>query len=316
MPASGPVGELTVVVPGDGGVEAVTIPTALLPVRSALPVLTRARAVAHAHRATVFWATAALLALRFAARGLLLPGPSAADHDAWRAGPLRAEDVDRIRELTAAMPPEAHAVPVNATVPVTTAVPRTAPVLTTDGGPLRLPDPERLLRGFLDAVADALPRSPAAALAAGGPVFAVPEPRHVPGLRAWAADAAAGHDAGVRLSLRVEVPGLASAGPDEARLTFRAVPQVHSLDDPGLVADAPAVWAGAEGFGPRARLDALLSLRRAARVWPPRGAARDARRDARRDAGRRRRAATSGRYAPCPDRSRRAPSRPVSRSLR
>ena len=49
----------------------------LLPVRAALPVLTRARAVAHAHRAAAFWGAAAVLALQFAARGLLLPGLSA-----------------------------------------------------------------------------------------------------------------------------------------------------------------------------------------------------------------------------------------------
>lgn len=257
VPASGSAAELTVVVPDGGGVDAVDVPAVLLPVSSALPVLTRARTLAQAHRATAFWATAALLGLRFAARGLLLPGLSVTDHDAWRTGPLRAEDVDRVRELAAAMPPEAHAVPVAGTAS------------TAGGAAFRLPDPELLLRGFLDAIADALPRSPAAALAAGGPVFAAPEPQHVPGQRAWAADVAAGHDAGVRLSLRVEVLGLESAVVDDAPLSFRVVPQVHSVDDPALVADAAAVWAGAEGFGPRARLDVLLPLRRAARAWPP-----------------------------------------------
>ncbi len=139
--------------------------------------------------------------------------------------------------------------------------------------PPRLPDPERLLRAFLDAVADALPRSPAASLAAGGAAYAVREPQHVPEQREWAAEVAAGHDAGVRISLRVEVPGLASAGPEETTLRFRAVLQVHSVSEPGLVADAAEVWAsaGAPGraFGPRARMDALLALRRAARAWPP-----------------------------------------------
>lgn len=250
--ASGEVADLTVVVPGEEGVEAVTVPAVLLPVRAALPVLTRARAAAHGHRAAVFWGTAAVHALQLAARGLLLPGLSEGDHDAWRAGPLRAEDVERIRALAAAMPPEAHAVPLD------------------DAEPLRLPDPERLLRAFLDAVADALPRSAAAPLVTGGPVYAAPEPQHVPEHRAWAADVAAGHDAGVRLSLRIEVPGLATAAPDDTDLSFRAVLQVHSVSEPGLVADAAAVWARPDGgFGPRARMDALLALRRAARAWPP-----------------------------------------------
>ncbi|WP_333743670.1 DEAD/DEAH box helicase [Streptomyces ardesiacus] len=249
---SGTPGDLTVVLPDGDGVEAVTVPAVLIPVRAALPVLTRARADADGHRASVFWGAVALEALHLVARGLLLPGLSAADHDVWRAGPLDAEGTERIRHLAAAMPPEAHAVPVN------------------DGDPLRLPDPERLVRSFLDAVADTLPRSPAAGLLTAGPAYASAEPRRSPELRDWALDVAAGHDTGVRLSLRVEVRGLpASASPD-ARPTFRVVPQVHSVSDPALVADTAQVWAGTVGdaFGTRARMDALLSLRRAARAWP------------------------------------------------
>ncbi|MFE9938709.1 DEAD/DEAH box helicase [Streptomyces hirsutus] len=291
--------ELTVVVPDGEGVQAVGVPAVLLPVRAALPVLTRARAGGDGHPAAVFWGAAAVHALRLVARGLLLPGLSPAGHDAWRAGPLDAEDVEAVRRLAAAMPPEAHAQPL-------------------DGpGPLRLPDPERLLRAFLDAVADTLPRSPAAPLVTGSPAFAVSEPQHLPALREWAADVAAGHDAGVRLSLRIEVRGLTDApetwaapetreapgasdhaGPttrpiddgtddgntdDGTDVTFRAVLQVHGVSDPALVADATDVWAAAAegqdgpggaagpdgGFGPRARMDTLLALRRAARAWAP-----------------------------------------------
>jgi superfamily II DNA or RNA helicase len=92
----------------------------------------------------------------------------------------------------------------------------------------------------------------------------------VPGLRAWTADVAAGHDMGVRLSLRVEVRGLTAAVSPDTRPAFRAVLQVHSVSDPALVADASEVWAGAVGdaFGTGARMDALLALRRAARAWP------------------------------------------------
>jgi superfamily II DNA or RNA helicase len=248
---SGSVEDLDVVLPGDDGVELVRVPAVLLPVRAALPALARARTAPQAPRAGVFWGTAAVLALQLVARGLLLPGLSVDDHDAWRAGPLRPEDVERVRALAAAMPPEAHAVPLSGVEP------------------LRLPDPERLLRAFLDAVADALPRSPAATLVTGGPAYAAQEPQRAPALRAWAADVAAGHDAGVRLSLRLEVPGLAEATRDDAALSFRAVLQVHSVSDPTLVADAAEVWAGSTGFGPRARMDALLALRRAARAWTP-----------------------------------------------
>ncbi|MFD4651004.1 SNF2-related protein [Streptomyces sp. NPDC058441] len=250
--------ELSLAVPGDTGAERESVPAVLLPVRAALPVLTRARATAQAHPTAVFWGAATVLALQFAARGLLLPGLTPTDHDAWRAGPLRAEDLERVGELAAAMPPEAHATPL-------------------DGpGPLRLPAPEALLRAFLDAVADTLPRSPAASLAAGARPFAAPEPQQVPEHRAWAADVAAGHDAGVRISLRVEVPGLDRAVPgteDEEHVAFRAVLQMHSVSDPALVADAAEVWAAsgasAKAFGPRARMDALLALGRAARAWAP-----------------------------------------------
>ncbi|MEV7993606.1 DEAD/DEAH box helicase [Streptomyces sp. NPDC086077] len=248
----GTVEELAVVLPGGAGVELAGVPAVLLPVRAALPVLTHARAARTGHRAAEFWGAAAVLGLQFMTRGLLLPGLSPGDHDAWRAGPLRVEDVESVRRLAAAMPPEAHAVPL-------------------DGSePLRLPDPERLLRTFLDAVADTLPRSPAASLVTGGPAYAATEPQHLPGQRAWAADVAAGHDVGVRISLRIEVPGLAAE--DGTAPDFRAVLQVHSVSDPSLVADAAEVWAGTDAtgraFGPRARLDALLALRRAARAWP------------------------------------------------
>ncbi|WP_282084301.1 DEAD/DEAH box helicase [Streptomyces tendae] len=249
---SGTPGSLTVVLPEGDGVEAVSVPAVLLPVRAALPVLTRARARADGQRASVFWGAVVVEALHLVARGLLLPGLSAAEHDAWRAGPLDAHESERVRHLAAAMPPEAHAVPVDAT------------------GPPRLPDPEVLVRSFLDAVADTLPRSPAAELVAAGPAYASWQPRLAPELRAWALDVAAGDDTGVRLSLRVEVRGLSAQTPPDARPTFRAVPQVHSVSDPTLVADTAEVWAGTVGaaFGTRARTDALLALRRAARAWP------------------------------------------------
>ncbi|MFH8974510.1 DEAD/DEAH box helicase [Streptomyces sp. NPDC017890] len=247
--SSGSVEDLTVVLPDDDGVGPVRVPAVLLPLRAALPVLTRARADANGHRATVFWGAVAVEALHLVARGLLLPGLSAADHDAWRTGPLGAQETERVRHLAAAMPPEAHAVPVD------------------DVEPLRLPDPERLVRAFLDALADTLPRSPAAELVTAGPAYAAQETRRTPELSEWAADIAAGHDTGVRLSLRVEVRGLSAVASQDTGPAFRAVLQVHSVSDPALVADTAEVWAGG-AFGTRARMDVLLSLRRAARAWP------------------------------------------------
>ncbi|WP_052852727.1 DEAD/DEAH box helicase [Streptomyces avicenniae] len=244
--------DLTVVLPtaaGDEAVAPVTVPALVLPLADAVPVLTRARS-AQTGTAAAYWGAAAVLALQIAARGRLLPGLSPSDHDAWRLGPLTAGDAERLRALADAMPPHAHAVPLD----------------TPPGdGPL-LPRPEPLLRAFLDAVADTLPRSPAASMAAGGTAFASAPAHHVPARRGWAVELAAGHDTGVRLSLRVEAVLGAGAEPP----AFRGVVQLHSLSDPLAVADAADVWAGtADAFGPRARTDALLALRRAAAAWEP-----------------------------------------------
>ncbi|MGX2992872.1 SNF2-related protein [Streptomyces sp. JNUCC 64] len=246
--------ELAVVVPDEDGVAVIEVSALLLPVHTALPLLTRVRAVDSADPTAVFWGGAAVLALHFAARGLLLPGLTPDDHDAWRFGPLGASDADRVREWAAAMPPEAHALPLG----------------TGDG--IRVPDPEAHLWAFLNAVADALPRSPAAVPATGAAPFAAPDRKRVPELREWAFDVAAAHDAGVRISLRVEVPGLLPDDPGTAAVSFRAVLQAHSADDPALVVDAADVWSasdGPTGLGPRARMDVLLALRRATRAWAP-----------------------------------------------
>ncbi|MFE8938296.1 DEAD/DEAH box helicase [Streptomyces sp. NPDC007872] len=253
------VAELTVV---DGDtLRPVTVPARTLSVRDALPLLVRARSSDTASPAVAFWGAAALLALGLVARGLLLPGLTPGDHDAWRAGPLGPEELERLRTLAASMPPAAHAVP----LPSDASAPRDEPP------PLLLPEPEALLRAFADAVADILPRTPAAALAAGGPAFAAEEPQAVPEQRAWAAGVAAVHDAGVRLSLRLELPGFTAESREAPG--FRAVLRLHGVADPTLVADAAEVWSGSgpvgAAFGPRARMDALLALRRAARAWPP-----------------------------------------------
>ncbi|QHY94935.1 ATP-dependent helicase HepA [Streptomyces sp. S4.7] len=266
--------DLTVVAPADrveadradpaagAGVRTRVVRAVLMPVAEAVPLLVGARSDASAHPSAACWGAAALHALHLSARGRLLPGLTASDHDAWRAGPLDADDIAQLRAIAAAMPYEAHAVPL------------------PDVLPLRLPEPEALVRAFLDAVADALPRTPAAAFAAGAP-FAAHAAQHLPRARSWAAEAAAGMDAGVRVSLRLDLSAYelfdsssAPETPEESgaeRRAGAALVQIHSLADPTLVMDAAQLWAGDgdDVFGPRARIDALLALRRAARVWPP-----------------------------------------------
>ncbi|MFJ5710710.1 SNF2-related protein [Streptomyces sp. NPDC093105] len=257
-PPGAVAGEITVVDAAE--LQPVPVPAFLLSVRDALPLLARARLAGGADPAAAFWGGAALLALDLTARGLLLPGVTAAGHDGWRAGPLGPGELDRLRTLAASMPPTAHAVPLG-------------PAEEPDGPEdWLLPEPEALLRAFLDAVADTLPRTPAAELAVGGPAFAAEEPQPVAELRAWAADLAAGHDAGVRLSLRLELSGSGAGSGAPEVPSFRAVLQLHSAADPTVVVDAADAWSGAgpaaASLGPRARMDALLALRRAARAWP------------------------------------------------
>ncbi|MFI7346085.1 DEAD/DEAH box helicase [Streptomyces sp. NPDC049936] len=255
--------ELTVVRRHGTGVRRGTTPALSLPLGEALPLLVRARHDPAAHPATACWGAAALHALRLTARGRLLPGLTATGHDAWRAGPLDPDDIAHLRAVAAALPPEGHAVPLEGP------------------GPIRLPDPEALVRAFLDAVADTLPRTPAAPHASGRP-FAARAAQRLPGAHDWAAEVAAGMDAGVRISLRLDLSaydlfdgdvaaGEGGGGSGGVRGAGAAIVQVHSLADPTLVADAADLWSGEAdaAFGPRARVDAALGVRRAARVWPP-----------------------------------------------
>ena len=250
-----------------GDIRPSTVAALLLPLAEAVPLLARARHLRSAHPATRCWGAAALHALHLVSRGRMLPGLTADDHDAWRAGPRDAEDVAHLRAVAAAMPAEGYATPF------------------PDRTPLQVPDPQPLISSFLDAVADTLPRTPAAAFAMGAP-FAAREGRHLPGVREWAVEVAAGLDAGVRVSLRLDLSAYElfdtedpagqaedrdEGAPSPARHAGAAITQVHSLADPTYVVDAAALWNGSAGepFGPRARIDAVLALRRAARVWAP-----------------------------------------------
>ncbi|MFI9007719.1 DEAD/DEAH box helicase [Actinosynnema sp. NPDC053489] len=206
------------------------VPALRLPVSEAVPLLSRARRASGAHPATAFWGAAVVVALQLVARGRVRPAVTDGDFDAWLLGPLDAADHARVRALAEAMPAAARAVPL------------------PGRDPLELPEAEPLLRAFLDAVADTMPRGAAAVHAAGAPAFAATAPQRVPHLREWA-------DQGVRISLRVE-------GHDP----FGAVVQVHSLADPGRVVDAAELWASANQ---RSRADAMVALRRAARAWSP-----------------------------------------------
>ncbi|WP_244809382.1 DEAD/DEAH box helicase [Streptomyces sp. So13.3] len=277
LPVGLPAEDVEIVTAHGRGARRRTVSAVVRPLAEVLPwvLSVDVEADAPCGETAAVWRHAALYALHLAGRGLLLPGLSAGDHDAWRLGPYAEADATWVRALAEVMPPAAYAVPLES---------------AGEGSartPLQLTDPYARLREFMDAVADLLPRTPAASAAAGMRPFASRDAQHLPGLRAWAAQVADGRDAGVRVSLRLELPGGAmreyaddegdaydedayDAALEVAGASVRAVVQVHSLADPLLLADAAGVFSGESGgFGPRTRVQVEDVLRRAAAAWPP-----------------------------------------------
>ncbi|QVQ54918.1 DEAD/DEAH box helicase [Spiractinospora alimapuensis] len=258
---AGTVG-VTVAVPRDGAVTTTEVPALRVPLVRAVPALLRAdpvtdgvedavdgRADDQAHPAARFWGRALRAALGFVAEGRIRPTVTAGDLDAWRVGPLGPTHAEYLRQLVAAMPPEARAIP--SSDPVDGASEPADPVLPNAGA---------LLRAFLDAVADVLPRE-----RTDGPPFAAAQAYHVPELRDWAENLAAEDE--VQISLRVDL-GRGPGGSEQA--DFHAVLQVHSRVEAGVVAEAADVWRGtAPGMPAASREPVLVLLRRAAAVWPP-----------------------------------------------
>ncbi|TDO30192.1 SNF2 family DNA or RNA helicase [Kribbella sp. VKM Ac-2527] len=203
------------------------------------------------------WRAAAWAGVGLIARGRVVPDVSPAGYGAWRVAPLDTADRGWLKNLVAAMPAQSYAVPLEGS------------------RPLRLVDPEQLVRAFWDALADTLVRTRAASFAvrAGAELFGEVEPRELTGSTEWLSETALAEEAGARLVLRIEPP--------EDEDEFRAVLQLRSGADPSLLVDVADMWSAPAAvlaaLGERAETDLLLALRRGARVWPPLSAAlRDA----------------------------------------
>ena len=240
--------EFDLVLPAGRGTRRRRVRGRLLPLASALPVLL-APTAGGTSASVAAWSAAAAAGVGLVARGRLLPAASPHGYGAWRVGPLDAADLDWLRRIAAAMPPQGHALPV-------------------DGRrPLRLRSPEGLVRELWDAIADTLVRTPAAVHATGARAFAAAEPVAVGELVGWLAETDRGLDAGAQVQLRIELPAKEEEEP------FAGVVQVRSPADPSLVVDAGELWnapaAVLARLGERAETDLLLALRRGARAWPP-----------------------------------------------
>jgi superfamily II DNA or RNA helicase len=207
--------------------------TVALPIRAALPVLTKAHSRDDLHPSVGLLSGAALLGLRLVAAGQIEPAGS---EPSWRMGPLDGADEDRVLRLAGARVHEG----------------------------MDAEEAERVVRAMLDAVADAMPRAAPTTqqrqVARPGfegrlrqrlQRYAEPRP-DLPQL--------------VRISLRVE------ADEEELVAgAVRLVLQVHDEQNPLHLCDAALLWTGEEhehGFGDRARTHAAIALRGAAEAWP------------------------------------------------
>ncbi len=231
VPVTGPATFLVADPPREGVVEFTDERrTVSLPIRAALPVLTKARSREDLHPSVGVLSGAALLALRLVAAGKFAPAGSP---PAWRVAGLDADDEQRIA-LLARSDPEA----------------------------------QQLVRDLLDAVADAMPRSQPTQPVAPQPRERRPtfeerlqarlarhqrvDVRDLPQL--------------VTISLRVEADEeelVAGA----VRLVPQAHDEqnpLHLCDLALLWTGAPEE----HGFGERARTHATIALRAAADAWP------------------------------------------------
>ncbi|HWU21728.1 MAG TPA: SNF2-related protein [Nocardioides sp.] len=217
-----------------------------LPVRAALPALSRSRQDPGAHPSVALLAASALLATRLVGAGRIAPADGS-----WRVEGLDERDRESI-ELLARARTYDDLDPVSA---------------------------RAIVEGMVAAVADALPRAapvPRQGRAeAGRDTVAKPDEgfaRRVQERVAARASARRGLELPelVRISLRVEA--------DEEELAaggVRLVLQVHDEQDPLHVCEAALLFAPVpagglpeHGFGPRARIHAGIALRSAAEVWP------------------------------------------------
>ncbi|WP_199041672.1 DEAD/DEAH box helicase [Glycomyces salinus] len=221
--APGDAGEVTVVAYASGRRK--TVPALLCWPERAAEYLLSAEAATDSARA---WALAARKALQLIATGAIAPGLDAEGAGAWRIAGLDGADAEWLRRLADAMPPAAYAA-------------------TADR---RMADPYRLLRAYLDAVADGWTRSPAVTALVGEHALSAEEPIDAPEFAAAAARLANGRDIGWGLALVIE--------PGTPTTRMRAL--MYDRADPARLVDHAE--AGIDGGEFRRGLNALAGAAR------------------------------------------------------
>ena len=251
-----------------------TVAADLVPVAEGIGPLAALPATTEVRPSVRALSVATRLALDLVARGRLLPSAAADGTDTWRVGPLDVDDRTRLEQLADALPPPVHAVPV---------------IDDHAGGDDDIPrvvSPHAAVTAFVDAVADSFVRTSSAPAMAGFDAFAGPGTTDVVAVESWLHSVTAGTGGDTMLGLRVELPRARPPDPgDEDDDEFvdpdpvvdhdpiRCVLQVQSRLDPSLVLDASQLWSAPAAviarFGTDVETDLLLTLRRAASVWPP-----------------------------------------------
>ncbi|MGA8847573.1 MAG: DEAD/DEAH box helicase [Nocardioides sp.] len=244
--------------------------TVALPLRSALPVLAKARSRDDVHPSVGLLSGAVMLGMRLVAAGKFEP---AEDEESWRIAPLDTADAETVTLLAGSRAhDEVDAAQAEVVVrqmldAVADSMPRSAPLTarrTAPGSPRGAADqavePDRTARSggareqgsdrFADRLQARIARHRAADAAAEDLVAESERPQLV------------------RLSLRVEA--------DEEELAagaLRVVLQAHDERDPLHVCDAGRLFTeqdpgSSHGFGSRASTHASIALRAAAEAWP------------------------------------------------
>lgn len=165
-PAPGfvPHGRVRLWTAGSHGVTAEELEAGLAPVSAAIPWL--AQTPIRGSASLLAWRAAVRAGLAPVARGKVRPSVSPAGYDCWAVGPLDDDGAGLLAALAAALPAQAHAVPLPA-------------------DPSRVYGPATLVRACWDAIADTHPRTAGAEVAFGGPLFSHPTPHQAAHLVSW-----------------------------------------------------------------------------------------------------------------------------------
>ncbi|WP_455770685.1 SNF2-related protein [Streptomyces chartreusis] len=242
------------VLAGAGGImpRRATVTGLAVPVGLALPVLLTPRP--GEHPSVTGWRAGLRLAVTCVAQQRVYPALTADGQGCWRIGPISEPLRTAVTAAAARMAPEGHC-------------------LLAGHSPLRVPAPENALWPLLDAVADAMVRTPSAAPLLGpGPFTSTPARDTEPSADLWAwADAiedAADPCPTPRLTLRIKEPETGEHAP-----TAQAVLHL-AADDEDETVPASSIWEGHPthpALTPAVLPGVRRTLRRGARHFPPLG---------------------------------------------